>query len=92
MDKNGNILTETYLDHNDQPVANASGYAALRNTWDDRQRLIRKEFLDAEGQPVMLSGSYSAVGYAYDNSDNRIRLSYYNKNGVIVQSCLDFAS
>ena len=58
VDKNGDILTETYLDNNDMPVACSGGYATLRNTWDERQRLVKREYLDAEGQPVTLNGSY----------------------------------
>ena len=36
VDKNGSILTETYLDLEDTPVACTAGYATQRNTWDDQ--------------------------------------------------------
>ena len=83
VDKNGSILTETYLDLDDNPVRCSTGFATLRNTWDDRKRTIRQEYLDEGGQPVILSDGYCTVAFEYDNWDNLTRKSYYNKSGEL---------
>jgi hypothetical protein len=81
VDKNGNTLTETYLDLDDNPVDNSAGYATERNTWDDRKRVIRRDYLDVTGQPMSVNEGYSGIGYEYDDRDNLIRESYYNTSG-----------
>ena len=46
VDKNGNILTETYLDLNDNPILCSAGYATVKNTCDLLNLVMRHDYLD----------------------------------------------
>lgn len=88
-DRMGNRYEYRYYDVNDKLVN--SGYAILRRTFDDKNRIILEEYFDAEYKPYMIKDGYAKIGYGYDDADREICRCFYGEDGKLTASNAGYA-
>jgi PDZ domain len=80
-DKRGEPIRVTYLDRNDQPMADVDGIVGSVATHDARGSLLTFGFVTANGSPALAQTGFSSVAYDNDAAGNQKRRTYRDLGG-----------
>ena len=76
--KQGNQITESYLNENREPVKQLGGYYSIIRELDDRGNEIRISYLDINGTPVVTSSGYAISERTFDLQNRILTERYYD--------------
>lgn len=79
----GNLLSESYYDKDDKPMAGNNGYHKVVAKYNAAGNITELAYLDTAGKPVPPSVYYAKVVYDYDEDGNYKTRKYYDNQGKL---------
>lgn len=74
------------------PILNASGYAAIRQRWDERGYRVEYATLDTVGRPVMSTRGWARLEESFDEAGRSTRYALFDGEGKPVRGEEGYAS
>ena len=82
----------TFVDEHRRPrPAQSLGWASLRETYDERGRVVHHESLGTDGNLVVPRGDVASAQLTWDDRNNEVRIEEFDANGAPMLNAKGFA-
>ena len=82
----GQVVSESYYNENEEPVLSSSGYHKIIRTWADKNHPSSESWFDVDNQPLAPNDTYVKKEIIYNEAGNAIVEKYYNADGEMIPS------
>ena len=80
-DSDKHVISESYHDANDLPIACIKGYARVDKEYDEAGEITKELYFNTDGSPYVTSAGYSGIIQSYDEDEILISRIYTNAEG-----------
>lgn len=61
---NGQQISRSYYDDQEEPALLADGYHTVKSTFDEEKHKLSDSYFDVDGNPVIIAKGYASISYA----------------------------